>query len=108
MKGFMVVVFKMGLVRKNEFTDYWSTRQSMNTPWFRMIFSHDHFRKILRAFYIVDKTIIPTKNDLSYRPSVILRLQLDYINTLTFICTTSLVIPNSCNQWKLSLLLKSS
>ena len=36
MKGVMVVVFKMGLVRKNAFTDYWSTRQSTNTPWFRM------------------------------------------------------------------------
>ena len=31
MKDFMAVVFNMGLIRKNEFTDYWSTRQSMIT-----------------------------------------------------------------------------
>ena len=36
-KGFMAVVFNMGLVGKNELTDYWSTRQSMNTPWFRTL-----------------------------------------------------------------------
>ena len=29
MKGFMAVVLNMGINRKNEFTDYWSTRQSM-------------------------------------------------------------------------------
>ena len=38
MQGFMAVVFNMGLVRKNEFTDYWSTRQSMNILWFCMMF----------------------------------------------------------------------
>ena len=43
----MEVVFKIGLVRKYKFTDYWSTRQSMNTPWCRMMFSRDHLRKIL-------------------------------------------------------------
>ena len=42
MKGFMAVFFDMGLNRNNEFTDYWSTRQSMSTPWFYMIFFHDH------------------------------------------------------------------
>ena len=31
MKGFMAAAFNMGLIRKNEFTDYWSTRQSMIT-----------------------------------------------------------------------------
>ena len=41
MKVFMAVVFKMVLIRKNEFTDYCSTRQGMNTPWFRMTFSCD-------------------------------------------------------------------
>ena len=81
MKGFMAV-FIMGLVRKNELTDYWSTRQSMNTPWFRMIFSRDHFRNILHAFHIVDNSIIPAKDDPYYRPSVRLRPLLDYMNNI--------------------------
>ena len=100
MKGFMAIVFKLGLVRKNEFNNYWSTRQSMNTPRFRIMFSRDHFREILFAFHIVDKTIIPAGDGPSYRPSVRLRLQLDYINILTFVCTISLLAPSSCNQWK--------
>ena len=54
----------------------------MNTPWFRMMFSCDHFRKILHAFYIVDNTVIPARDDPSYRPSVRLRTLLDYMNNI--------------------------
>ena len=61
MKVFMAVVFNMGLVRKNEFTDYWSTRQSMN---------------------IIDSSVIPARDDPSYRPSVRLRPLLDYMNNI--------------------------
>ena len=81
MKGFMAVVFNIVLVRQNEFTGYWSTRQGMNTPWFRM-FSCDHFRKILHAFHIVDNSVIPARDDPSYRPSVRLRPLLDYMNNI--------------------------
>ena len=45
-------------INQEEFTNYWSTSQSMNTPWFCM-FSRDHFRKTLGAFHIVDNSIIP-------------------------------------------------
>ena len=41
MKSFMAVLFDIRFKRNNEFTDYWSTRQSMNTLWFCM-FSRDH------------------------------------------------------------------
>ena len=98
MKDFMAVVFKMLLVRKNEFADYWSTRQSMNTLWFRLKFSLDHFRKIMGVFHNVDKTIIPAMDDSSYRASVILRLQLDYRNRITFVCTISFLCPKQ-SSW---------
>ena len=55
------------LVGKNEFTDYWSTRQSINTPWFCMMNFRDHFRKIIRAFTLL---IIAASNDPSYRSRV--------------------------------------
>ena len=73
----------------------------MNTPWFPwfpMMFSLDHFRKILYAFHIVGKTVIAARDDHSYRRSVRLSLQLDYMNSLTFVCTISLLGPSSCNQ----------
>ena len=53
-----------------------------NTPWFRMMFSRDHFRKILHAFHIVDNSIIPARDNPSYRPSVRLRSLLDYMNNI--------------------------
>ena len=77
----MAVVFNIVLVRQNEFTGYWSTRQGMNTPWFRM-FSCDHFRKILHAFHIVDNSIISARDDPSYKLSVRLRPLLDYMNNI--------------------------
>ena len=36
-----------------------------------------------------------------YRASARLRLQLDYMNSLTFVCTISLLGPSSWNHWKL-------
>ena len=47
-----------------------------------MIFSRDRFRKILRAFHIVDNSVIPARDDSSYRPSVRLRPLLDYMNNI--------------------------
>ena len=78
----MAAVFKIGLVRKNEFTDYWSTRQIINTPWFCKMFSRDHFRKILRAVHIINKTIILGRENGLYRSSVRLRLVLDYMHLI--------------------------
>ena len=98
----MVVFSKMGLVKKNEFTDYWSTRQSMNTPWFCMMFSRNRFTKILHAFHIVDKSLIPARHGQLYWPSDRLRLLINYMNSLTFVCTISLLVSISFNQWKLS------
>ena len=100
MKGFMAVVFKIGLVRKNEFTNYWSNQTKHNILWFSMMFSRDHFRKILRAFHIVDKNIIPARDDPSYRPSIRLRLLLDYLNSLIYVYTISFLGSSSHNQWK--------
>ena len=49
---------------------------------------HDHFRKILRAFNIVDNSIIAARHDPSYRPSVRLGPLLDYINKISMNCVS--------------------
>ena len=41
MKGFMTIIFNMGLIKKKEINDYWSVRNCMNTPWFRIVMAHD-------------------------------------------------------------------
>ena len=66
MKGFMAIIFNMGLIRKNEINDYWSLRNSMSTPWFRTMMPRDRFKRILRAFHIVDNSTIPAKDDPNY------------------------------------------
>ena len=54
----------------------------MNTPWFQLVMAPDRFKKILRAFHIVDNSTIPSKDDPAYRPSCRVRPLLDYINTV--------------------------
>ena len=44
--------------------------------------------------------LISPRQDPSYRPRVRLRLQLDNVNSLTFLYTISLVGPSSCSQLK--------
>ena len=84
MKGFIAVIFNMGLIKKNLVNDYWSTRFSMSTPWFNMMFTRDRFKQILCAFHIVDNSSIPPKDDPTYRPSARVRPLLDYIDS---VCT---------------------
>ena len=57
----------------------------MKYPLFCMIFSRDHFRKVMYVFHVIDKTVMPSRNDPSFRPSARLRIQLDYVNILTFV-----------------------
>ena len=82
MHGFIVMVFNMGLVRKNQLHDYWSKRNSMSSPWFRMMMPRERFKKILRSFHVVDNTTIPPKEDPAYRPSQRVRPFLDYFNVI--------------------------
>ena len=46
--------FQYGLDKKNEINDYWSVRKCINTTLFQLVMTRDRFKKILRAFHIVD------------------------------------------------------
>ena len=82
MYGFMSIVFNMGLIKKNQIYDYWSTRQSHATPWFRYMMPRNQFAHIFRAFRIVDNDSLPAKAHPDYRPSLRLRPLLDYIDVI--------------------------
>ena len=82
MKGFMAVIFMMGLIKKKEINDYWSKRFILSTPWFNTMFPRDRFKKILAAFHIVDHSTIPAKDDPAYRPSARVRPLLDYVDII--------------------------
>ena len=56
----------------------------MSTPWSRQMMPRDLFKRIIRAFHIVDNSTIPAKEDPAYRPSCRIKPLLDFFNT---ICT---------------------
>ena len=80
MKGFMAIIFNMGLIKK------WSkwllvSQKLCNTPWFRIVMARDRFKKI-RIFDIVDNSTISSKDKPAYRPSCRVTPLLDYVNTV--------------------------
>lgn len=67
MKGFLAVIFNTGLIRKPTLAEYWSTRNSQTTPWFKTMFPKNRFQHILNFFYIVDNKMVPKRNIPHYR-----------------------------------------
>lgn len=50
MKGFLAVIFNTGLIRKPTLAEYWSTRNSQTTPWFKTMFPRIAFSIFLISF----------------------------------------------------------
>lgn len=62
MMGFLAVIFYMVLIRKPTLTEYWSTRKSQTTPWFKTMFPRNRFQLILKFFHTVDNKKVPKRN----------------------------------------------
>ena len=70
----------------------------MNTLWFSLAMARDQFKKILRAFHIVDNSTIPSKDDPAYRPKCRVRPLLDYIRlVITITSVHALLYTRSSN-----------
>ena len=54
MKGFIAVILNMGIIQLSDLKDYWSTDDSTNLPFFRLVFSSDHFFQIFGALHVGD------------------------------------------------------
>lgn len=67
MIGFLAVIFNMGLIRKPTLAEYWSTRNSQTTPWFKTMFPRNRFQLILKFFHIVDNKKVPKRNSPHYK-----------------------------------------
>ncbi|CAG2188235.1 unnamed protein product [Mytilus edulis] len=69
-KGFLSVLFNMGLIRKVSISEYWNTKSvSQSTPWFRCMFSRNRFQNILKFLGLVCDNRLPTRNNQNYRPA---------------------------------------
>ena len=54
MKGFIAVIFNMGIIQLGDLKEYWSTEDTNNLPFFRSVFSRDHFFQIFGALHVGD------------------------------------------------------
>ena len=79
MKSFTAFIFKILLVRN----------------FLNLLITSERY---CASFTFFDKAIIPARDDPSYQPSVRLRLQIHYSNSLKCLCTISLFYPRSFNQ----------
>lgn len=53
---FLAVLFTMGLVKKNNVRDYWTTNPLLSTPFFGTVFSQDRFLLLLRCLHFTSTT----------------------------------------------------
>lgn len=67
MMGFLAVIFYMVLIRKPTLTEYWSTRKSQTTAWFKTMFPRNRFQLILKFFHTVDNKKVPKRKSPHYR-----------------------------------------
>ncbi|MES9880151.1 MAG: hypothetical protein ABW185_04640 [Sedimenticola sp.] len=67
MMGFIAVILNMGLIRKASIEEYWSTRSSQTTKWFRKMFPRNRFQNILKYFHVVDSKKLPPRTSDHYR-----------------------------------------
>lgn len=54
MKGFIITILNMGLVRLPAIHSYWSKRACSSQIWFKQMFSRNRFQLILKFFHIVN------------------------------------------------------
>ncbi|XP_067120118.1 piggyBac transposable element-derived protein 4-like [Centruroides vittatus] len=67
-KGFLAVVFSMGLVKKSKIAKYWATSGCTVTPWYGQMFSKHRFCHLLRFFHLVDNSKLPGRGEPGYDP----------------------------------------
>ncbi|CAG2187891.1 unnamed protein product [Mytilus edulis] len=80
-KGFLSVLFNMGLIRKVSISEYWNTKSvSQSTPWFRCMFSRNRFQNILKFLRLVCDNRLPNRNNQNYRPAQRFQPLIDFVN----------------------------
>lgn len=82
MKAFIATILNMGLVRKPTIQSYWSTKSSLQTPWFGKMFSRNRFECLLQFFHIVDNSTLAKPGDPNYDPCAKFNPLLDHANRI--------------------------
>ena len=54
MKAFVGVILNMGVVQLPDIKDYWTQDETINLPFFRSVFSRDHFLQIFHLLHVGD------------------------------------------------------
>ena len=62
-KAFLGIIILMGIVRKNNLKDYWSTDASIDTPYIRSVMSRDRFLQIMQYLHLNNNENAPRADD---------------------------------------------
>ncbi|XP_062614645.1 piggyBac transposable element-derived protein 4-like [Saccostrea cucullata] len=65
-KVFFALIISMGITRKNDLGDYWSTDEILNTPLFSKYMSKNRFILILSMLHLADNSVAPNRGDVGY------------------------------------------
>ncbi|XP_023210296.1 piggyBac transposable element-derived protein 4-like [Centruroides sculpturatus] len=68
-KGFLAIIFAMGIDRRPKLADYWSNLPPYVSKWYAEICSRNRFYHLLRFFHLVDNSKLPGPKELGYSPS---------------------------------------
>ncbi|XP_023230191.1 piggyBac transposable element-derived protein 4-like [Centruroides sculpturatus] len=68
-KGFLAIVFAMGIDKRPKISDYWCNRPPYVSTWYAEICSRDRYYHLLRFFHLVDSSKLPGPGKLGYNAS---------------------------------------
>ena len=65
---FLAIMFLMGIIKRNNIKEYWSTDESITAPFIPRLMSRNEFHNIMTFFHLVDNTNYPARDSPDYDP----------------------------------------
>ena len=82
LQAFIGLNLAMDLLRLPQVSDYWSTVEIFQTPWFPAIMSRDRFFFLLRCLHLVNSTEQKKKGEIGYDPLFKVRPLIDHLSAV--------------------------
>jgi hypothetical protein len=82
LQAFIGLNLAMGLLWLLQVSDYWSTVEIFQTPWFPAVMSRDRFFMLLRCLHLVNSTQQKNKGDVGYDPLYKVRPLIDHLSAV--------------------------
>ena len=80
--AFIAINLAMGMLRLPQVSDYWSTIEVFQTPWFPIVMPRDRFFFLLRYLHLVDNREQKKKGEQGYDPLYKVRPLIDHLSAV--------------------------